>query len=121
MFSRNFKQDQLLKRLSEFAINCAALVKSLSQTEENRIYGRQLIRSSSSIGANYIEATGGASRKDFINGANIARKEAKESLYWLTLINSVNSGLEKGIEKLVDESEQIVKIFTSMVKTARSR
>uniref|UniRef100_A0A831YZV6 Four helix bundle protein n=1 Tax=candidate division WWE3 bacterium TaxID=2053526 RepID=A0A831YZV6_UNCKA len=100
-------QDLLIERFMKFALDCNLLVKSLSKTEENRIYGRQLIRSSSSEGANYVEATAAASRKDFINDSNRARKEAKESLYWLQLIKQTNEGSSGEIESLLDEGEQL--------------
>jgi four helix bundle protein len=103
----------------KFALGCNLFVKSLPKTEGDRIYGRQLIRSSSSIGANYVEATAATSRKDFINDSNRARKEAKESLYWLQLLKQINDDHSKEIEDLLDEGEQLLKILAATVKTAK--
>lgn len=80
------KQKELEARLKKFALDVLRLVKSLPPTEENKIYGRQVIRSSSSVGANYMEATCAHTRLDFLHDMNKSRKEAKESVYWLELI-----------------------------------
>ena len=111
------RQDQLVERLTKFALDCANLLKSLSLTEQNKIYGKQLIRSSSSIGANYVEATVASSKKEFSNCVNIARREAKESLYWLDLLRKVSNSTD--FVDLVDESEQILRILSAMVKTSK--
>ena len=109
----------LIERFMKFALGCNLFVKSLPKTEENKIYGRQLIRSSSSAGANYVEATAAASRKDFINDSNRARKEAKESLYWLGLLKQVNVGFTEELANLLNEGGQLLKILTATVKTAK--
>ncbi len=79
--------------------------------------GRQLIRSAGSVGANYIEADEALSRKDFIMRLKICRKEAKESRYWLALSlpNPKNDELKN---QLLDESSQLIKIFTTIIKNA---
>jgi len=112
------RRDQLVERLTKFALDCANLLKSLPLTEQNKIYGKQLIRSSSSIGANYVEATTASSRKEFSNCVNIARREAKESLYWLNLLKHTKN--LTNFTGLADESEQILKILSAMVKTSKS-
>lgn len=113
-------QKELEKRLKEFALRVLKLVKSLPLTEENRIYGRQVIRSSSSIGANYAEATCAHTKPDFLHDINKCRKESKESVYWLELIYEANPDHQERMEDLIDESKQIFKIFMSSVKTARN-
>ncbi len=81
------KQYDLEDRTFEFARDVRAFVKVLPKTLSNIEDGKQLIRSSGSVGANYIEANESLSKKDFIMRIKISRKEAKESQYWLKLID----------------------------------
>lgn len=117
--SGNKNQDELLDRFASFAIDCAALVRSTPRSDENRIYGKQLIRSSSSMGANYAEPTAAASRKDFINDANRSRKEARESLYWLGLLKQINPKQDDKSSELIKECEELAKILTAIVKSSK--
>ena len=82
---------------------------------------KQLVRSGTSIGANVEEATAGQSRNDFISKMSIALKGARETNYWLRLLR--DSGLCKCIDYSVTikESEEIIKILTSIVKTTQER
>lgn len=117
---QRFSQEEFVKRLEDFAIRCKILVDSLPKTAPNKIYGGQLIRSSSSIYANYLEATCALTRKDFTNDVNKSRKEAKESQGWLRLIyRTNNSVIQKRMENLLVEAEEIIKILSSSVKTAK--
>lgn len=110
----------LYKRLLEFAENCEKLVSSLHRTISNIEYGKQLIRSSASVGANYIEAIEGFSRKEFIHRLKICRKEIKESLHWLVLIQSSNENekIREECENLAIEGRELIRIFASSVLTA---
>ncbi len=112
-------KEELQERLKKFALDTLRTIKNLPRTEENRIYGRQVLRSSSSIGANYAEALYAHSRQDFIHTINLCRKEANETLYWLKMIQSANKTMP--IDVLMNESQQILKIFISSVKTAKER
>jgi len=87
--------------------------------EQNEyILSKQIVRSGTSIGANLEEALAGQSRKDFISKMAISSKEARETNYWLRLLR--DSQLCEGIDytNLIDESEEIIKILTSIVKTS---
>src|SRR3972149_2165290 len=84
------KSAELYERFLRFALNCLELVKLLPKTGYNQIYSNQLTKSSSSVGANYIETQETASRKDFLHRLKISRKEAKESKHWLRLISLAN-------------------------------
>ncbi|MCL5439278.1 MAG: four helix bundle protein [Patescibacteria group bacterium] len=113
--------ELLYKRLLSFAQRCQKLVVKLPRNVYNMEYSSQLIRSSASPGANYIEAIEASSRKDFIHRLKICRKEAKESIHWLTLIQSANNNLfeiQKDIEELVKEARELIKIFSSSVLTS---
>lgn len=113
------KHEELEKRLKVFALQVLKLVKSLPTTEENKIFGRQIIRSSSSIGANYAEAIYSHTKQDFAHYLNISRKETSETLYWLEMISSVNPTFSLKMTNLIDENKQLLKIFISSVKTTK--
>ena len=76
---------------------------------------KQLIRSSGSVGANYIEANEALGKKDFSMRIKICRKEAKESGYWLRLLEGTNPDLKKDQEILLKESMELTKIFSSIL------
>lgn len=106
----------LEERTFKFAQRTRDFIKKLPRTISNIEYAKQLIRSSSSPAANYIEANEHLSKKDFIHRAKICRKEAKESRLWLRLCTtSSNKMLEKEQQDLVQEALEITKIFGSMV------
>ena len=107
----------LEERTFEFAKRCRAFVKKLRKTIANIEGGRQLIRASGSVGANYIEANESLSKKDFVMQVKISRKEAKESRYWLRLIETNdNPAQEKERIGLVDETTELMNIFGSIIR-----
>ncbi len=111
------KQYDLEERTFQFAKNVALYIKKFSRTISNIEYGKQVVRASGSVGANYIEANEALSKKDFIMRIKICRKEAKESTYWLRLIGETNS--EKYTEdgnKLINEATELKKIFSSILE-----
>jgi len=91
------------------------LPKTIASIED----GKQLIRSSGSIGANYIEANESLSKKDFRMRIMISRKEAKESRYWLMLLNTNNVRIKELRETLINESTQLMKIFGSILEKTK--
>jgi len=118
----NFKQManySLENRTLDFAKITRAFVKVLPKCTNNFEDGKQLIRSSGSVGANYIEANEALSKKDFKMRVKISRKEAKESVYWLKLVDvQNNSELEKQRLVLIDEATQLLKILSSIILKA---
>ena len=113
----NPKYD-LEARTKAFALECRDYVKSLPVSVSHRVYADQLIRSSSSPGANYIEANESLSKKDFVMRIKICRKEAKESVYWLDLTQP-NRAYEPEKGKLIDEARQLVKIFNAIIEKSK--
>ncbi|GAB4514290.1 MAG: four helix bundle protein [Allomuricauda sp.] len=109
------RKYDLEERTFNFAKNCRLYVKSLSTTIANIEDGRQLIRSSGSVGANYIEANEKLGSRDFQFRIKIARKEAKESGYWLRLLKEANPN-EEMVQSLIDESLELRKILSSILK-----
>jgi four helix bundle protein len=114
--------DELYERLLTFAIKSHSLVKTLPNTTANKLYGTQLIKSSSSPGANYIEPNEAISPKDFIHRLTICRKETKESTHWLLFIQATKREIHpnaKEAEKLLKEAHELIKIFTASIITAK--
>ena len=116
---RNSKQYDLEDRTLEFARNVRTLVKTIPKSLAHIEDGKQLVRSSGSVGANYIEANESLSKKDFIMRIKICRKEAKESRYWLQLID-INKLkiIEKDRDRLIQESTELMNIFGAILKNS---
>ncbi len=111
----------LYERLLEFAKRCQQFVNKLPKRIYNIEYSSQLIRSSSSPGANYIEAIEAISFKDFIHRLRICRKESRESTHWLTLVMNANPdsiGVQNEGNELIKEAMEFVRIFSSSITTS---
>lgn len=105
----------LEERTFIFAKGTVLFCKKLPKTESNFIYSKQVIRSSSSTGANYIEANECLGQKDFKMKIKICRKEAKESAYWFKLIIATNEeSFSKEATRLHGEAVELKKIFSSI-------
>ncbi|MBU4332124.1 four helix bundle protein [Patescibacteria group bacterium] len=111
------KQYDLEERTGKFAKRCREFEKQLPRTAANIEDGRQLIKSSGSVAANYIEANEALSRKDFFYRIKICRKEAKESRLWLRLVDtSNNQNIETERRALIQEATELMKIFGSIIE-----
>jgi four helix bundle protein len=110
----------LEERTFLFAKNVRLFVKTLPNTEANYEDGKQVIRASGSVGANYREANEALSRKDFSMRIKISRKEAKESAYWLRLIYETND-LENSeiVISLMNEATELKKIFSAILEKSK--
>jgi len=116
------KQYDLEKRTFLFAKDVRAFVKRLKMTYANQEDGRQLIRSFGSVGANYIEANESFSKKDFLMRIKICRKEAKESKYWLNLVDLQSTpDLEERRKDLRDEAGELTSIFGSIISKSEKK
>lgn len=115
--SKNSKQYDLEDRTLQFAKKVREFIRKLPKTKSNFEDISQLIRSSGSIGANYIEANESFSKKDFILRIKISRKEAKESRFWLKLVE-INDDLELEEERgvLIKEVTELMNIFGSIIR-----
>jgi four helix bundle protein len=113
------KQYDLEDRTATFATRVRDFVKRVPKDLTNTEYSKQLIRSSSSVGANYIEANEALSRKDFLMRIKISRKEAKESRYWLRLIIPAEGRAEEQ-EHLIQEATELLMIFTAILKKSQN-
>jgi four helix bundle protein len=115
--TQNPKQYDLEDRTLRFARRVRAFVKKLPKTISNVEDARQIVRASGSIGANYIEANEALSKKDFVLRVKICRKEAKETRYWLRLIDT-NNDIESEDEQefLEKEATELMNIFRSILR-----
>ena len=109
----------LKNRPKRFALKIISLVASLPRTREADIIGRQLIKSGTSVGANYREANRARSKAEFKAKIGIVEQESDESLYWLELLKE--SGIKKGklLDDLHAEADELVAIFTTIGKKSR--
>ena len=98
-----------------FARDCRLYVKKLPKTISNIEDGKQLVRASGSVGANYIEANEKLGDKDLAFRLKIARKEAKESKYWVRLLEDLNPDLKETSNLLFVEAEELRKILSSII------
>ncbi|MEP9410158.1 MAG: four helix bundle protein [Candidatus Brocadia sp.] len=110
------KQYDLEERTFCFAKSVTLYVRQLPKNVSTLEHGKQVIRASGSVRANYIEANEALSKKDFIMKIKICRKEAKESAYWIRLVVETNDEQYKREgEKLIDEATELKKIFSAII------
>lgn len=115
--SQRAPKYDLEDRTFRFAQGVRAFVRTLPRTISNAEDGKQVLRSSGSVGANYIEANEALSRKDFGFRVKICRKEVKESRYFLRLLNTAdNSSLEITRNALVKEATELTSIFGAILQ-----
>ncbi|MFO7827774.1 MAG: four helix bundle protein [Bacteroidales bacterium] len=118
--SNNKPVYDLEERTYIFARNVRQEMKNIKKTFYNEDDIRQLIKASGSVGANYIEANESFSKKDFIHRIKICRKEAKESAYWLRLINdSTYDNKNENLKILYQEAIELKKIFSSIIEKSK--
>lgn len=108
------KKYDLEERTFRFAKDVRLFIASIERKIVNFDDCRQLLRSSGSVGANYIEANEALSRKDFLMRVKISRKEAKESIFWLELLSG-QGDIQKG-SALLQEARELTKIFGAIVR-----
>ncbi len=110
------KENLIQQKSYDFALQIIVLYRKLCKANEF-VLSKQLLRSGTSIGANVEEAQAGQSRADFVSKISIASKEARETCYWLRLLRDSNIVDETDVELLLAESDALVKILTSIVKS----
>ncbi|WP_417601876.1 four helix bundle protein [Owenweeksia hongkongensis] len=109
----------LEERTLRFAKEIRKFIKSVKLTTVNESDCRQLIRSSGSVGVNYIEANESFSKKDFLFRAKISRKEVKESRFWLSCLeNNIQPDLEPARTELHTEATEIMKILGAIIRNS---
>ena len=115
---RNDKPNLIVDKTIEFSVSIIAYCEQL-EVDKKYVIARQLLRSSTSIGANVFEAQNAESKADFIHKMKIAAKEASESIYWLTLCErSKNYKFDK---RLIENLNEIIKILSKIISSAKGR
>jgi four helix bundle protein len=115
------KRRDLGERLLEYGARIIRLVEALPNTVVGRRVGDQLLRSGTSVGANYEEAQGAESRDDFVHKLQIALKELRESNYWLRLLVKSGKISARRMNNLLDESNQLRAMLSKSVATAKGK
>ena len=112
---------QMKKRTKKFAKNIIQLCRNLPNNREGRLVGNQIFRSGTSVAANYRAACRGRSKAEFVSKLAIVEEEADETMFWLELIKEMNIYNDPTIENLIKESDEIVAIMVSSIRTTRKQ
>jgi len=115
---KRFDLDERTFRFAELVI---ASARSLPRDPATAEIVRQVVRSSGSVGANYVEASESLGRKDFLMRARICRKEAKETGYWLRLLKGIRPQLDEQRCSLIREAIELTRIFGAIVSRGETR
>ena len=113
--------EDLRKRTKDFSLRIIALVAALPRSRESAILGRQILKSGTSIGANYREALRASSKRQFTSIVEFSLREAEETLYWLELLAESKIVKPTRLKHLLDECDQLVAILVSTVRTAKRK
>ena len=116
---KNVKTYDLGERTAKFSEHVLSLVRGVTDSTINRPMISQLVKSATSVGANYMEADGAESKKDFIHKIGICRKEAKETEYWLRIISSGNPDIKSKCDTLSNEARELSLIFSKIITSSR--
>ncbi len=115
------KDEDLGVRTKRFALSVIRLYSGLPQAPEAQVIGKQLLRSGTSVGANYAEGHRGRSNAEVISKFETALQELEETRYWLSLLTEAGIGSSKVVQELDDEAEQLTRILVTCVKRVKSR
>jgi len=110
---------ELRERTKRFAVNVVAFARTLRADDVTAVITRQLVKSATSVGANYRSSCRAKSRPDFVVKMTLAEEEADETQYWLEILVETGFVKRDAVARLMDEAEQLVKIFVASINTAR--
>ena len=113
------KKEELKLRTKKFALSIINLVEELPNTLAGRTIGNQIIRSGTSVAANYRAACRARSNADFISKITVVEEECDETLFWLELITEANLLKKEKLHNITKEADELTAIFTASGKTAR--
>ena len=114
-------QEEMKMRTKQYALRVIRLVQSLPKNLVAEVLGKQLLRSGTSVGANYRAACRAKSTADFINKLSIVEEEADESIFWMELLIEGKIIKENLLENLMEEGNQILSIVVSSIKTSKEK
>ena len=115
------KKNEIKDRSFDFALRIIELTDALPERNTGYVLGKQIMRSGTSIGANVEEALAGSSKKDFKYKMSIALREARETNYWLRLIKESEIMEPARLKSLIEESVELKKILTKIVKNTNTK
>lgn len=115
------KSEQFEERLLYFSQDVVSLCKKIDQDTISKPIISQIVRSATSIGANYCEANNASSRKDFKNKIFICKKEAQETKYWFKILKTTDTNLTKNIDELLQEAHEFCLIFQKTIATMEQK
>jgi four helix bundle protein len=113
--------EQLRDRAKQFAIRMVTLFRAIRTTEEGRICGRQLLRSATSVAANYRAVGRARSRAEFISKIGVVVEEMDETVFWLEFVADSNIISKSRLRELLKEANELLAIFAASQRTARNR
>lgn len=114
-------KEELKHRTKQFALRVIRLVQALPRTQTGRVVSNQLLRSATSVAANYRAACRARSSADFVHKLGIVEEEADESLFWLELVVEANSMPMLRVQNLIQEADELTAIIVASRKTAKGR
>ncbi|MEF3692390.1 MAG: four helix bundle protein [Candidatus Moraniibacteriota bacterium] len=115
------KEFDLEERTAKFGESIILFLKTIPKNEITRPLITQLVRSATSIGANYMEADGAESRKDFIHKLGICKKECKETKHWLRMISTAENNAQEKCRQLWKEAQELTLIFSAIIKNTKAK
>ncbi len=119
MLNQKYKhQFDLEDRTAKFSINILNFCRTITINYLNENQIRQLIKSATSIGANYMEANGSDSKRDFKSKISICKKEAKETTYWIRLLSNLFPNKKNELTILWTEAQELLLIFSAIIKNS---
>jgi four helix bundle protein len=113
----NTKKYDLEERTANFGEDVIRFAKTIPNTQINKSLISQVVRASTSIGANYMEADGAESKKDFNHKIALCKKESKESRHWLRMISTANENKKEECRKLWQEAQELSLIFSAIIRS----
>lgn len=115
------KAEELKKRTKEFAIRVIKMVRALPKTEEARIIGKQILRSGTSIGANYRAVCRARSKAEFAAKMGIVVEETDETVYWIELLMEINIISKTKMNEILREANELLAIFAASHHTVKKK
>jgi len=115
------KENVAQQKSFAFAVRIVKICTYLQQEKKEYVLSKQLLRSGTSIGANIEESIGGQSNKDFLFKISIAYKEARESIYWLKLLQASDYLNENEVKSLINDANELCKLLAKTILTIKSR
>ena len=112
---------ELKERTFDFSLRIIRLVESLPSARIGEVFGRQILRCATSVGANYRAACRAKSQKDFLSKMKICEEEIDETLYWLELIKAAQVFPEGKLNAVISEANELCAIITAICKTTASK